>query len=53
MKTLRINEDKFLGPFFISPNDLNDRFGDVFKDKVLLYLYEDIGKLKRGRLFQR
>lgn len=51
MKTLRINEDKFLGPFFISPNDLNDRFGDVFKDKVLLYLYEDIGKLKRGRLF--
>ena len=52
MKDLRINEDKFLGPFFISPNDLNDRFGDVFKDKVLLYLYEDIGKLKRGRLFR-
>ena len=52
MKDLRINEDKFLGPFFISPNDLNDRFADVFKDKVLLYLYEDIGKLKRGRLFR-
>ena len=52
MKDLKINEDKFLGPFFISPNDLNDRFADVFKDKVLLYLYEDIGKLKRGRLFR-
>lgn len=51
MKALRINEDKFLGPFFISPNDLNDRFCDVFKSKVLLYLCEDIGKLKRGRLF--
>ncbi len=51
MKGLRINEDKFLGPFFISPNDLNDRFCDVFKSKVLLYLCEDIGKLKRGRLF--
>lgn len=52
MKNLRINEDKFLGPFFISPNDLNDRFSDVFKDKVLLYLCEDVGKLKRGRLFR-
>lgn len=52
MKGLRINEDKFLGPFFISPNDLNDRFGDVFKGKVLLYLCEDVGKLKRGRLFR-
>lgn len=52
MKDLRINEDKFLGPFFISPNDLNDRFSDVFKDKVLLYLCEDVGKLKRGRLFR-
>lgn len=41
MKGLGINEDKFLGPFFISPNDLNDRFGDVFKCKVLLYLCED------------
>lgn len=52
MKGLGINEDKFLGPFFISPNDLNDRFGDVFKCKVLLYLCEDVGKLKRGRLFR-
>lgn len=52
MKGLGINEDKFLGPFFISPNDLNDRFGDVFKCKVLLYLCEDVGKLKCGRLFR-
>ena len=48
----KINEDKLLGPFFISPDALNDeRFVDVFKDKVLLYLYEDAGKMKRKGLF--
>lgn len=52
LKDLKVNEDKLLGPFFISPNDLNDSFGDVFKDKVLLYLHEDIRKLKRGQLFK-
>ncbi len=48
----KINEDKLLGPFFIAPDSLNDsRFVDVFKDKVLLYLYEDAGKMKRKGLF--
>lgn len=48
----KINEDKLLGPFFVSPDVLNDeRFVDVFKDKVLLYLYEDAGKMKRKGLF--
>lgn len=48
----KINEDKLLGPFFVSPDALNDeRFVDVFKDKVLLYLYEDAGKMKRKGLF--
>lgn len=52
MKKANINEDKLLGPFFISPDDINDdRFNDVFKDKVLLYLYEDAGKMKRPQLF--
>lgn len=47
-----INEDKLLGPFFISPYALNDDyFIEVFKNKVLLYLYEDAGKTKRNRLF--
>lgn len=48
----RINEDKLLGPFFVPPDALDDvRFMDVFKDKVLLYLYEDAGKMKRKGLF--
>lgn len=51
---LRVNEDKLLGPFFIAPSSLNsDRFNQVFKDKVLLYLYEDAGKMKRSRMFRR
>lgn len=50
---LKINEDKLLGPFFINPNDLTpERFADVFKDKVLLYLYEDAGKTKRKKMFK-
>ena len=52
MATNKISEDKLLGPFFISPDALDDeRFIDVFKDKVLLYLYEDAGKMKRRGLF--
>ena len=50
---LRINEDKLLGPFFIAPSSLTcDKFSQVFKDKVLLYLYEDAGKMKRSRMFR-
>lgn len=53
MTKQRINEDKLLGPFFVSPDALNDeRFIDVFKDKVLLYLYEDAGKMKHSKLFR-
>ena len=51
---LKINEDKLLGPFFIDPRVLGtDRFPDVFKDKVLLYLFEDAGKTKRTKMFRK
>lgn len=51
---LKINEDKLLGPFFIAPFALTpERFSDVFKDKVLLYLYEDAGKTKRSKMFRK
>ncbi len=52
-----VNEDKLLGPFFLSPESLSDelygdegksRFVAAFEDKVLLYLYEDAGKMRRG-----
>lgn len=51
---LKINEDKLLGPFFISPAALTpERFASAFKDKVLLYLYEDAGKTKHSKLFKK
>ncbi len=56
-----VNEDKLLGPFFLSPCVLSDelhgdegksRFVAAFEDKVLLYLYEDAGKMRHGGIFQ-
>lgn len=58
----KINEDKQLGPYFITRsivvpldggNEIDrDRFCDVFKHKVLMYLFEDAGKQKRNKLFE-
>lgn len=51
---LKINEDKLLGPFFIEPSALTPEcFPAVFKDKVLLYLYEDAGKTKHSKMFRK
>ena len=57
----KINEDKQLGPYFISRSIVvpadggddidSDRFCKVFKNKVLMYLFEDAAKQKRGKLF--
>lgn len=56
-----VNEDKLLGPFFLSPDALSDepyggedksRFVAAFEDKVLLYLYEDAGKMRRRNIFR-
>jgi 5-methylcytosine-specific restriction endonuclease McrBC GTP-binding regulatory subunit McrB len=61
MRDARVNEDKLLGPFFIAPSTLTDDpaangngesvFTAAFKDKVLLYLYEDAGKMHHPALF--
>ena len=57
----KINEDKQLGPYFISrsivvPKDSEeidrDRFINTFKNKVIMYLFEDAAKQKRPRLFE-
>lgn len=63
MRKAGINEDKLLGPFFLSPSALSNDYatGDsdqtvfvsAFKDKVLLYLYEDAGKMRRDRIFEK
>ena len=46
-----INEDKLLGSHFI-PEDLDDdKFNKVFKNKILMYLFEDAGRAKRSKIF--
>lgn len=58
----KINEDKQLGPYFISRRIVvpanggteidSERFCDVFKHKVIMYLFDDAAKQKRGKLFE-
>lgn len=53
----RVNEDKLLGPFFISRRSLEmakthaEDFIRLFKSKVLMYLYEDVCKMNPRALF--
>lgn len=56
----RINEDKQLGPYFISRKIVVPQEGDeinrkafihVFKSKVIMYLFEDAAKQIRSKLF--
>lgn len=50
-----INEDKLMGPFFISKKEFegktNDRKFELFASKVLMYLYEDASKQYRTEVF--
>ena len=57
----KVNEDKLIGPFFLSKsvlktNDDNklsnpDKFIKSFKNKVIMYLYEDAAKQFKQRFF--
>lgn len=53
----KVNEDKLLGPFFLSKSELlrckenQEEFDEIFKSKVLMYLYEDILKHKKIDFF--
>ncbi len=58
LSSFKVNEDKLLGPFFLSRKvvpgngEIDPRvFVDAFKNKVLMYLYDDAAKQKRGSLF--
>jgi hypothetical protein len=49
---LNINEDKLIGPFFISNKELaSDNIDEIFKSKLLMYLFEDVLKHRKGKLF--
>lgn len=61
-KIAGVNEDKLLGPYFISKSKLDsiqgeltkeqkDKFIETFKSKVLMYLYEDVCKMRPTALF--
>ena len=49
----KINEDKLMGPFFVSKTVMADpdSFVEVFKSKVIMYLFEDAAKQRRNILF--
>ena len=52
----KLNEDKLIGPFFAFNKFLNqeipeDTFKDIFKNKIIMYLFEDAAKSRRNELF--
>lgn len=60
-KDFNINEDKLMGPFFLSKKVLDSdesgmikdpgKFMDAFKSKVIMYLYEDAVKQSKRKFF--
>lgn len=55
-ESFNINEDKLIGPYFVSKNVLESDdeadFTDVFKNKVLMYLFDDAVKQKKKSFFE-
>jgi 5-methylcytosine-specific restriction endonuclease McrBC GTP-binding regulatory subunit McrB len=54
----KVNEDKLMGPYFISKKNLGidnkmnpEQFIRIFKNKVIMYLFDDAAKQKRSTLF--
>lgn len=62
LSSLRINEDKLIGPYFLKPSVLEGDesglirdvacFNDVFKHKILMYLFEDAARQRRQEVFR-
>lgn len=62
LSAMRINEDKLIGPYFLKPSilegDENGRiknlgvFNNSFKNKILMYLFEDAARQRRQELFK-
>lgn len=57
LSDIGVNEDKLLGPFFLSEQTLKsaennpDSFIELFESKVIMYLFEDVVKMNPGKLF--
>ena len=53
LEECKVNEDKLLGPYFVAKNCLenNEKFVEVFKNKIIMYLFDDAAKHKRSMIF--
>lgn len=60
-KNMKIHEDKLMGPFFVKTKDLVDAAGNfvdetafknILKQKVIMYLFEDVAKTRGPILFE-
>ena len=53
LEECKVNEDKLLGPYFVTKNYLenNEEFIKVFKNKIIMYLFDDAAKHKRSMIF--
>ena len=53
LEKCKVNEDKLLGPYFITKNYLenNEEFVKVFKNKIIMYLFDDAAKHQRSIIF--
>jgi hypothetical protein len=50
---INVNEDKLIGPFFLNNKELSSPIIDeIFKNKLLMYLFDDVLKHKKGKLFK-
>ena len=52
----KINEDKLMGPFFAFNEFMGqeiptETFKDIFKNKIIMYLFEDAARARRNDLF--
>lgn len=49
LKNLGTSEDRLIGPYFISPEEINDN--DNISSKLLIYLWDDVVRYKRDDFF--
>lgn len=49
LKQLKINEDRLIGPYFISPDEIKDP--NFMSEKLFIYLWDDVLRHKREQFF--
>lgn len=49
LKNIGVNEDRLIGPYFISPDEIGDI--NSFSSKLLIYLWDDVVRYKRNEFF--